>query len=103
MAHDTVIYNANIHTMDQSRPRAAWLHMRDGLILALGDGAAPDAETCIDAGGRLVLPGFQDAHIHLLNGGVDLLETAQQPDGYLNSHFSAVEPEKRFSNRSCSE
>ncbi len=77
MAHDTVIYNANIHTMDQSRPRAAWLHMRDGLILALGDGAAPDAETSIDAGGRLVLPGFQDAHIHLLNGGVDLLETAQ--------------------------
>ena len=31
----------------------------------------------MDAGGRLVLPGFQDAHIHLLNGGIDLVETAQ--------------------------
>jgi len=28
----------------------------------------------------------------------DLLEGAQQPDGYLNSHFSAVAPEKRFTN-----
>ena len=26
----------------------------------------------IDAGGRLVLPGFQDAHVHLLSGGVGL-------------------------------
>src|SRR5579884_1286125 len=29
---------------------------------------------------------------------VDLLVAAQQPDGYLNSHFSAVEPERRFTN-----
>ncbi|MCX8509967.1 MAG: amidohydrolase, partial [Rhodobacteraceae bacterium] len=31
----------------------------------------------MDAGGRLVLPGFQDAHIHLQMGGVDLVQTAQ--------------------------
>src|SRR5439155_4023085 len=26
----------------------------------------------IDAGGRLVLPGFNDAHVHFLNGGFEL-------------------------------
>ena len=26
-----------------------------------------------DAGGRLVLPAFQDAHVHLADGGTDLI------------------------------
>lgn len=29
---------------------------------------------------------------------IELLSAAQQPDGYLNSHFSAVEPERRWTN-----
>lgn len=29
---------------------------------------------------------------------VDLIIAAQQPDGYLNTHFTAVEPEKRWTN-----
>ena len=29
---------------------------------------------------------------------IDLIAASQQPDGYLNSHFSAVEPEKRWTN-----
>jgi DUF1680 family protein len=29
---------------------------------------------------------------------VDLIRSAQQPDGYLNIHFTVVEPEKRFTN-----
>ena len=29
---------------------------------------------------------------------IALIASAQQPDGYLNSHFSAVEPEKRWTN-----
>ena len=35
---------------------------------------------------------------------VRLLAGSQQPDGYLNSHYSAVEPDKRFTNlRDCHE
>jgi len=34
----------------------------------------------------------------LVDGVVDLMEAAQQPDGYLNIHFTAVEPELRWSN-----
>ncbi|MCC5973586.1 MAG: amidohydrolase [Rubellimicrobium sp.] len=73
----TLVHNARIRTMDPTRPLAEALLAVDGRILAVG----PEAEmvalagpkaTRIDAGGRLVLPGFQDAHIHLLAGGINL-------------------------------
>ncbi|MBN8631103.1 MAG: amidohydrolase [Rhodobacterales bacterium] len=69
---DTLIHGARIRTMDPSAPEADWLLIKSGRITALGRGTAPDAARKIDAGGRLVLPGFQDAHIHLLSGGLDL-------------------------------
>ncbi len=68
--------------MDPTRPTAEALLAEDGRILALG----PEAEIValagpgaarIDAGGRLVLPGFQDAHIHLLHGGINLATAAE--------------------------
>lgn len=74
---DTLLHNARIHTMDLARPYADWMLMRGGMIVALGQGASPDCATRIDAGGRVVLPGFQDAHIHLLSGGIDLATSAQ--------------------------
>jgi len=84
MTADTLLFNTQIRTMDPSRPTAEALLIREGRILALGhktDLAAlsPGAQT-IDGGGRLCLPGFQDAHIHLLSGGTDLVETAQLYD-----------------------
>lgn len=62
--------------MDPVRPRAEWMLIRGDRIIALGNGAPPPAGESIDAGGRLVLPGFQDAHIHLLSGGIDLATAA---------------------------
>lgn len=79
----TLLTNARIRTMDPARPLAEALLIDDGRILAVGsvaEMAALGADTVIDAKGHLVLPGFQDAHIHLLNGGVDLIETAQLYD-----------------------
>ena len=73
---ETLIHNARIRTMDPTAPLAGWLLMRDGKIAALGRGAPPAAANRIDAGGRLVLPGFQDAHIHLLSGGIDIATAA---------------------------
>jgi len=34
----------------------------------------------------------------LVDGVIDLMEKAQQPDGYVNVHFTAVEPSKRWFN-----
>lgn len=73
---DTVLHNARIRTMDPCAPFAEWVLIRQGRVAALGRGTPPDAPHRIDAGGRLVLPGFQDAHIHLLSGGLDLATAA---------------------------
>ncbi len=85
MIPDLILLDARIRTMDPARPRAQALAVKDGRVLAIGTDAAIRAlagpgTRRIDAGGRLVLPGFQDAHIHLLNGGTDLVETAQLYD-----------------------
>jgi predicted amidohydrolase YtcJ len=77
-----LVTNARIRTMDPARPLAEALVIDAGRIVAVGSATAmaslagPWAEV-IDAGGRLVLPGFQDSHIHVLSGGVDLVETVQ--------------------------
>jgi hypothetical protein len=40
-----------------------------------------------------------DSHLEqILDNVIDLLAAAQQPDGYLNVHFTVVEPGKRWSN-----
>lgn len=80
MADTLLVTNASIRTMDPARPFAEWLLVEAGRIRALGTGAPPDATRRIDAGGRLVLPGFQDAHVHLLSGGTDLATAAQLYD-----------------------
>lgn len=90
---EILIYNARVRTMDQGCPMAEAILLRDGLVAALGDTAELSASAGarrIDAGGRLVLPGFQDAHIHLLNGGTDLVETAQLYDCVSLAEIQAV-------------
>ena len=80
MADDLLIVNAHCVTMNPLLPVTDTVLIRDGKIAALGEAARATSARSIDAQGRLVLPGFQDAHIHLLNGGTDLVETAQLYD-----------------------
>ena len=72
---ETVVVNADIRTMDPLFPRVEALAITNERVSALGDNEAisamADAKTeIIDAGGRLVLPGFQDTHLHLQDGGM---------------------------------
>jgi predicted amidohydrolase YtcJ len=83
MTNETLLINANVRTMDPAHAESDAVLIRGGRIVALGTAAhhaASFAARIVDCGGRLVLPGFQDAHIHLLNGGTDLVETAQLYD-----------------------
>lgn len=82
MPPDLLIMNANIHTMDMARPKADAILIRAGRIVMLGTSDVVSACTgtqvrVIDAEGRLILPGFQDAHVHLMDGGTDLIQTAR--------------------------
>lgn len=63
--------------MDGRRPRADAVAVRSGRIVALGEEqvrahTGPDTEV-VDLHGRLVLPGFHDAHAHPLYGGIERL------------------------------
>jgi predicted amidohydrolase YtcJ len=77
LAPDVVIVNASVHTMDEARPTAGGVAIIGNRIAALGSAeemralAGPGTRV-IDAGGKLVLPGFNDSHVHFLMGGFSL-------------------------------
>ncbi|MCI0898511.1 MAG: amidohydrolase [Chloroflexi bacterium] len=72
---DTVIKNANIITIDTSRPKAQALAMTHGRFAGVGsnedlEGLIGPGTKVLDLGGKTVLPGFIDAHIHVLSSGI---------------------------------
>ena len=77
-APDRVYINAKAWTADDARPLAQAFAVRAGRFLAVGSDAeilalAGPATTIVDLGGRLVLPGFNDAHWHFPGSrGADL-------------------------------
>src|SRR2546421_5564170 len=78
---DLIFTNGNLITLDNSRPRASALAVRDGRIVAVGDDAqilqlADGSTDRVDLAGKTVTPGFCDSHIHLLSFGIQLLRQA---------------------------
>ncbi|MCH8893465.1 MAG: amidohydrolase [Chloroflexi bacterium] len=72
---ETVIKNANIMTMDPAHPRAQALAMTHGRFAGVGsnedvEGLVGPGTRVLDLGGKTVLPGFIDAHIHVLSSGI---------------------------------
>jgi predicted amidohydrolase YtcJ len=69
---DTFLHNARIWTGDEAAPWAEAAYARNGRFIFAGrerDANPPLDAQRIDARERLVLPGFTDAHAHLLNTG----------------------------------
>ncbi|MEJ5226120.1 MAG: amidohydrolase family protein, partial [Anaerolineales bacterium] len=71
-----ILYNARIYTLDQLRPQASVLVIDRDRIAAVGGpelldsfGARASRE---DMGGRVILPGLTDAHIHIHNYALSL-------------------------------
>ena len=74
---DIIIQHAKVFTADEKHPWAQSVAILKGKIVAVGT----DDEVArrrgigtkmIDAGGKVVLPGFTDCHIHFLSGGLGL-------------------------------
>ena len=96
VAADLVIRHANIHTMDDTMPRATAIAVQGDKILWVGEDAYAqqfigEKTRVVDAGGRLLLPGFIDSHFHLSLGndpnvaritGNSLKEIQDQVKGY---------------------
>jgi predicted amidohydrolase YtcJ len=74
---DTIVVHARIYTVNSHQPWAEALAIRDAKIVAAGSGKEIDAyrgpgTRVIDAGGRLVLPGIVDTHVHFMGGAIGL-------------------------------
>jgi predicted amidohydrolase YtcJ len=104
---DLVISNANIRTMDANRTTARSIAILNGWIVAVGS----DMDTkpyigsrtrVIDAGGKLLIPGFNDAHVHFMETGQQLssvdLRDARTPAEFVQriKDFAAKTPKGRW-------
>lgn len=76
---DMIVVNARVLTMDPAKPRAEAVALGGGKVVAVGSRAEVEAMAgpgarVIDAGGRTVLPGFVESHLHLVLGGAELVQ-----------------------------
>ena len=68
---DLILSNARTLTMQPGHPHARWVAVKDGRIVAMGEGAVDDGlrgpgTREVDCAGMTLVPGFVDAHCHLL-------------------------------------
>src|SRR5258705_6413952 len=85
---DIIVVHGRVYTEDPKQPWAQAVAMYRGKIVAVGDDPVIErmrgmGTKVINAGGKLVLPGFVDCHIHFLDGSFSLgrvnLEVAKSP------------------------
>ncbi len=72
---DLIVHNARVFTADGDGTIAEAVAIRGNQVLRVGDEREVmrlqrPQTTVIDAGGATVLPGFNDAHVHLIAGGL---------------------------------
>jgi len=107
LAPDLIILNAAVRTMDDAQPRAEAVAIMGNRIVAVGPTTqlrplAGSKTRVIDAGGKSVLPGFNDAHVHWLTGGFSItnvnLRDAKSPEEFARriGDFAKTLPKGRW-------
>ena len=87
MTHaDLVFTGGPVFTANAMGSHASAVAVRDGRIVAVGtDDDVRDlvgsSTEVVDLAGRMLLPGFQDAHVHPVWGGLDLMRCDLAPFG----------------------
>jgi predicted amidohydrolase YtcJ len=100
-AADLIITSAKVWTVDNSAPTAEAVAILGDRIVAVGLNAdvhlwhGPQTKI-IDAAGKLLLPGFNDAHVHFVSGG------SQLDNVQLNDASSADEFARRIGEKARS-
>src|SRR6266481_2449696 len=91
---DMIIANARVYTVNPQQKWAEAIAVRGDKIIAVGDRKQIEAlrgpaTKVIDAGQRLLLPGFTDCHIHFMDGSLGLTRVD------LNGATNVAEIQKR--------
>ena len=100
---DLAFVNGDVYTVDAARTWAQAVAVRDGRIVAVGadatvSGLIGTSTEVVDLGGRMLLPGFQDAHVHPVSSGIEMLRCdlneLASPDAYVAAvaSYAAAEP-----------
>ncbi len=103
MAYADLIFTGGaVFTANTQRSRAGAVAVKDGRIVAvahdLRELAGPGTEV-VDLAGRMLVPGFHDAHVHPVMGGLQLLlcdlSQAETEPAYLDivARYAAEHPE----------
>ena len=90
-AADLIVTNARIWTVDPALPTAQAVAIIGDRIVAVGSSAEIDAwrgsqTHVIDASGKRLVPGFNDAHVHFVDGG-EQLDSVQLTDATSSDEF----------------
>src|SRR6202158_2697277 len=91
---DVIVTNARIYTVNPQQKWAEAIAVRGDKIIAVGERKQVEAlrgpaTKVIDAGQRLLLPGFTDCHIHFMDGSLGLTRVD------LNGATTVAEIQKR--------
>jgi len=99
-----VFRNGTVYTADRQPPATRTVAIADGRIVYVGDDAgaarfvSPSTRS-VDLAGQLLLPGFVDAHVHMLEGGATLdacnLSGVRDEAGLIEAiaHYAAAHPD----------
>lgn len=106
-AADIVLENGRIYTVDASRSWAEAVAIKDGRFVYVGSDAGVEklkgpATDTHDLGGRMVLPGMFDLHIHAMGSGIEKLhcdltleamieEAGTPPDDLVTDYLARIE------------
>jgi predicted amidohydrolase YtcJ len=104
---ELILDKTAVYTLDASQPWAEALAIAGGRVVYAGTSAGAQkfrgkSTKIIDLSGKMVLPGFQDSHIHLVTGGIELeqcdlngLATREEILGKIRD-YALAHPEKSW-------
>ncbi|MFB3739708.1 MAG: amidohydrolase, partial [Candidatus Velamenicoccus archaeovorus] len=92
---DLVLHGGAVYTMDAARSWARAIAVRDGRIVRVGTDdevreLVGPATQEIALEGRMVVPGFQDAHVHASGGGLERIRCDLSEVHALEDYLSAI-------------
>ena len=100
---DTIYRNANVITVNDAQPSAEAVAILDGKILGVGSNEdvlqlASDRTKMVDLKGLTMVPGFIDAHGHVMNTGLQAVSAnlLSPPDGPVTDIASLQDDLRRW-------